>query len=42
MLIEVKELSDKFYTDDRRNKYGILDLDEKRSKECKQHMNETW
>lgn len=38
----IKELSDKFYTDDRRNKYGILDLDEKRSKECKQHMNETW
>lgn len=38
----LKELSDKFYTDDRRNKYGILDLDEKRSKECKQHMNETW
>lgn len=36
------ELSDKFYTDDRRNKYGVLDLDEKRSKECKQHMNETW
>ena len=38
----LKELSDKFYTDDRRNKYGILDLDAKRSEECKKHMNETW
>ena len=38
----LKELSDEFYTDDRRNNRGVLDLDEKRKKECEKHMHETW
>ena len=38
----LQELSDKFYTDDRRNNRGVLDLDEKRKKECEKHMHETW
>lgn len=38
----IEELSDKFYTDDRRDKYGALKLDSIRSEECDKHMNETW
>lgn len=38
----LEELEDKFYTDDRRGKYGGLELDSKRKEECSQHRKLYW
>lgn len=38
----LSDLEKDFYTDDRRNKYGALELDKEREDECEKHMSETW
>ncbi len=38
----LSDLEKDFYTDIRKNKYGALEIDKEREKECEKHMSETW